>query len=506
MSETHATPSSFGNLIDLVGEEFGGKALLCSDDFFASIDNLTKASEPEWREEAFTERGKWMDGWESRRKRTPGNDWCILRLGAPGFVHAVDVDTRHFTGNHAPYAALDGCTAAADVTPEWLRDQADWVELVAPSPCRPGGPNLFSLATAQRCTHVRLRIFPAGGVARLRCYGLADPPQTSAQIDLASAASGSRALCCSDQYFAEMNELISTQPPMNMGSGWETKRRNRVGEDWLVLELGQPGVIDRVEIDTQHFKGNFPDSAQLDGLYWPGAPAHLLPKAEHWQAVVPDSPLSADASHAFDSVENVGPFTHLRLTMFPDGGISRLRCFGRVKRHEGATGDALVDHLNSLSEADCKEAFGRCCGAQRWVDAMAALAPFTSRAQLFGEAENQWWKLAPKDWREAFTHHPKIGADVEALRAKFAATASWSEGEQSGVAEASDDTLRALAQGNTDYEARFGFIFIVCASGKSAAQMLALLQRRADNDPAQEIFIAAGEQAKITALRLEKLL
>jgi 2-oxo-4-hydroxy-4-carboxy-5-ureidoimidazoline decarboxylase len=137
---------------------------------------------------------------------------------------------------------------------------------------------------------------------------------------------------------------------------------------------------------------------------------------------------------------------------------------------------------------------------------MAAMAPFASRAQLFGEAENQWWRLAEADWREAFTHHPKIGADVEALREKFAATAGWSEGEQQGVAQASDTVLQALAQGNTDYEARYGYIFIVCASGKSAEQMLALLRRRADNDPAQEIFIAAGEQAKITALRLEKLL
>ena len=114
MSETHATPSSFGNLVDLLSERLGGQALLCSDDFFASIDNLTKAHEPEWREEAFTERGKWMDGWESRRKRTPGNDWCILKLGAPGVIHAVDIDTRHFTGNHAPFAALDGCSAPAD--------------------------------------------------------------------------------------------------------------------------------------------------------------------------------------------------------------------------------------------------------------------------------------------------------------------------------------------------------------------------------------------------------
>lgn len=325
-------------------------------------------------------------------------------------------------------------------------------------------------------------------------------------MDLASAAVGSRAIVCSDQYFADMNELISTQPPLNMGSGWETKRLNRVGEDWLVLALGQPGALERVELDTKHFKGNFPDSARLDGVYWPGAPAHLLPHSAHWQPIIADAPLSADAVHGFEDLLSAGPYTHLRLTMVPDGGISRMRCYGTPAQAPSISGDALVDHLNALSAADREAAFKRCCGATRWAQAMAAMAPFASRAQLFGEAENQWWRLAEADWREAFTHHPKIGADVEALREKFAATAGWSEGEQQGVAQASETVLQALAQGNTDYEARYGYIFIVCASGKSAEQMLALLRRRADNDPAQEIFIAAGEQAKITALRLEKLL
>jgi allantoicase len=505
MSETHATPSVFGNLTDLLSADLGGQALICSDDFFASIANLTQAVEPEWREEAFTERGKWMDGWESRRKRSPGNDWCILRLGAPGQIRAIDIDTRHFTGNHAPFAALDGCVAPAETSNEALRDQAEWVELLPPSPCKPGGPNLFSLSASGSWTHVRLRIFPAGGVARLRCFGIADAPDSALDIDLASAANGSRAICCSDQYFADMNQLISTQPALNMGSGWETKRLNRVGEDWLVLQLGQPGCIRRVELDTKHFKGNFPDSASLQGLYWPNAPAHLLPHSEHWRCVLPAAKLSADASHSFEDLEAKGPFTHLRLKMFPDGGISRMRCYGSTQMQAGSTEDALLDMLNALSTDELVQTLARCCGSRRWAASMAALAPFKSRAQLFGEADNRWWRLAPADWLEAFTHHPQIGADVEALRAKFAVTADWSEGEQAGIGAASEETLQTLASENTRYAERFGFIFIVCASGKSATQMLALLQGRADNHPAQEVFIAAGEQNKITALRLEKL-
>ena len=273
-----------------------------------------------------------------------------------------------------------------------------------------------------------------------------------------------------------------------------------------MLELGQPGVLERIDIDTKHFKGNFPDRVHLDGLYWPGAPVHLLPHSPHWQRAVASTRLSADNTHSIDTLEAAGPFTHLRLVIEPDGGVSRLRCWGRPTDEPPTVDDALVAHLNQLEREALHIALLRCCGATRWVEAMGQLAPYFSRAQLMGEAENQWWALAEGDWREAFTHHPKIGADVEALRAKFEATATWSEGEQSGVEAADTATLEALAEGNRAYEERFGYIFIVCASGKSAAQMLALLRERIDNDPAQEIFIAAGEQAKITALRLEKLL
>jgi len=162
-----------------------------------------------------------------------------------------------------------------------------------------------------------------------------------------------------------------------------------------------------------------------------------------------------------------------------------------------------IQHINEWSEAEAREAFLRCCGATRWVERMAARRPFASEVDLFAVAEQVWQGLTRDDWLEAFAAHPKIG-DLDALRAKFAATGAWPASEQAGVAGAAETTLQALAEKNRHYEDRFGYIFIVCASGKTAAEMLALLEQRLHNDPAEELLLAAGEQAKITRLRLEK--
>lgn len=163
-----------------------------------------------------------------------------------------------------------------------------------------------------------------------------------------------------------------------------------------------------------------------------------------------------------------------------------------------------VDELNALSPEAAAAEFERCCGARRWVAAMLAARPFADAAAAHAAADAAWSACGPDDWREAFTHHPRIG-DVEGLRKKFASTATWASGEQAGAAVATEATLQALAQGNHDYEARFGHIFIVCATGKSADEMLAILRSRLPNEPAAELRLAAAEQHKITHLRLEKL-
>jgi allantoicase len=301
-----------------------------------------------------------------------------------------------------------------------------------------------------------------------------------------------------------MDNLLLPDRPAHMGLGWETRRSPVPRQDWVVVALSEPSTLDTLVLDTCHFKGNFPTGVRVEGLYWPGAPAHRLTHGAPWQTVLPDTPMGADREHHCP-VPNPGPWTHLRMVTLSDGGVARLRALGRPTSATPADDDPLLSALNAASTDAATAALGRCCGAQRWAVAMAAARPFTSRAHLFGVADTAWWRLADGDWLEAFTHHPRIGADIDALRAKFRATASLSEGEQAGIQGAGDAVLHELAAGNISYEARFGHIFIVCASGLTAAEMLSRLQARMGNDPAPELRIAAGEQARITRLRLERL-
>ena len=496
---TTVPSAAFTGAIDLASAALGGRALLCSDDFFAGMENLVRPEPAVFDPNAYTDRGKLMDGWESRRKRVPGHDWCIVKLGVAGHVRAVDIDTAFFLGNHPPFASVDAIYAP-DATPEALRDTLTWTEIVPTVPLRRGAQNLAAATRDGVWTHLRLHISPDGGVARLRAYGEPATVAADGPTDLACATSGGRAVACSDAFFASMDNLLLPGRAPHMGHGWETRRSRPPGEDWIVVQL-RAGRIDRIEVDTHHFKGNFPDRCAIEAIHWPGAPPDALVRSPDWVTIVPKTKLRADSVHTVLPTD-AGPWTHLRLRIYPDGGVSRLRVFGTAD--DAARPDALVTRVNE--DADLAATLARVCGAPRWVRGMLAAAPFTSRAQLLGEADRLWWRLGDGDWKEAFTHHPRIGADLATLRAKYAATADWSAGEQAGIAAATEDVLVALAEGNRAYEARFGWIFLVCATGKSAAEMLGLLRERLDNTPENELRVAAGEQAKITRLRIEKLL
>jgi allantoicase len=496
--------SAFASKVDLLSAELGGEALICSDDFFAPMHNLVKPGPAVFDPDAYTEHGKLMDGWESRRSRIPGHDWCILRLGAPGRICGLDIDTSYFLGNHPPFASLDGTVAPADATPEQLRDEATWTPLLPPTPLQRGSHNLAAVQDPRTWTHVRLHMHPDGGIARLRVYGDPTPATTGDELDLACLSSGGRALACSDMFFSPMNNLLLPQRAEHMGRGWETRRSRPPGHDWLILALGQPGVLSHVVLDTNHFKGNFPDRGCVEGLYWPDAPTPELIDHPDWAPVVPWTRLRAHEERRLEVVDP-RPLTHLRVRIVPDGGVSRLRAWGTPTTARPADADPVLSWLNGLAPAAASEVLARCCGSRRWVDAMVAARPFTSRTHLHGAAGVIWWRLAPGDWREAFTHHPRIGANPEALRARFAPTATWASGEQAGVRAADEATLQALAEGNRAYEARYGHLFIVCATGLTATEMLHRLTDRMDHRPEAELRIAAGEQAKITSLRLDKL-
>lgn len=504
--------AAFAGLVDLAARTVGGKALLASDDFFAEKENLIEPGRGVFLAEKYTDRGKWMDGWESRRKRVPGHDWCIVQLGVRGRIHGVDIDTNHFLGNHPPFASLEACDVPTSTSPEDLRDKVEWTEILEASPLKLGSQNLFAVSDRGPFTHVRLRIYPDGGVARLKVLGVPEPSAVpTGRIDLMGVTNGGRSVACSDMFFSPMVNLILPTPAENMGGGWETRRRRAPGNEWIVVKLCAPGLIDELELDTAFFKGNYPDRCAVDGISWPDAPVTaLVPNVDgvelDWQPLLKTKKLQADHVHRFTELESKGPFTHLRLRIFPCGGVSRMRAWGTVASLDASTKHGALGVLNALPEAEKTARFLRCCGSTRWAKAMAKRGPFTSLTHLLGAADESFWKLGDGDWLEAFTHHPEIGADVAKLREKFAATATWSTGEQAGITGASEATLEALAKGNRDYKERFGHVFLVCATGKTAEEMLALLEERIDNPPENELRIAAGEQAKITQLRLKKLL
>ncbi len=502
MSKQPEAPAAFAGMVDLARADIGGQALACSDDFFAGMDHLVRPEPAVFDPDAYTERGKLMDGWESRRKRVPGHDWCIVKLGVPGVVRGVDIDTAHFLGNHPPYASVEATRMPNEASVEQLQDEAVWTEVVPPMPLQRGSHNLQAVAIVGEWSHVRLRIYPDGGVARLRIWGEPKPArEEGAEIDLACIQQGGQALACSDMFFSPMNNLILPRPAEDMGGGWETRRSRPPGDDWIIVKLGAPGRVSQVVFDTKHFKGNFPDTIALDGLYWPDAPLPALVDTDSWAEIVPRFEASADNAH-LKSVSDAGPWTHVRMRIYPDGGVSRLRVYGTPV--DDAPVDARLAALNAMDASAAAAALMRCCGSRRWADQMTAQRPFQSWAQVHGLAEWTWWRLDERDWREAFTHHPRIGADPEKLAERFAETARWSGDEQAGMATAGDAVIQALAEGNIAYEERFGYIFIVCASGLSADQMLAKLDQRMPHTPENEIRIAAGEQAKITALRLDK--
>lgn len=492
----------FTALPDLAAEQVGGVALFANDEFFAEKENLLKPGRGVFIPDKYTDRGKWMDGWETRRSRVPGYDWCLIKLGIPGLIHGFDVDTNHFLGNYPEHCSIDACALPGDPSVDELL-AARWTELIPKSRLQGGSRNFFGCENRERWTHVRLNIYPDGGVARFRVHGKAAPDWSQlpedALIDLAGIQNGGQVLICNDMFFSSKDNLILPRRAAHMGEGWETRRRREPGHDWLILRLGAPGYLHEIEIDTAHFKGNYADMCSIDAclIKDPVPVDFLTSRSLHWTEVLPPSKLQADSIQIFTELQGGNQlFNHLRVNIYPDGGISRLRVRGRPSR---------LTRFNQRPLPLLREDLIRCCGSSEWVEQMLQAAPYESPEQAFRLAEQIADGLSAEDWLEAFAHHPQIG-DLESLRQKFASTADWATQEQAGSLDADEQTLQALAEGNRAYREKFGFIFIVSATGKSAAEMLALLQQRLEHDPEKELGIAAGEQRKITRLRLEKLL
>ncbi|MEJ8569708.1 allantoicase [Elongatibacter sediminis] len=323
-----ARPEFADRYVDLAQPRLGAAVIAVTDDFFAAAERLINPEPPIFVPGKYDDHGKWMDGWESRRKRTPGHDHCVLRI-CPGTIRGVDIDTSHFTGNYPPEASLDACRVIGD--PD---DGTEWQELLPRTHLAGDSHHFIAIDDERIWTHLRLNIYPDGGVARLRVYGTAhrdwgEIPEGET-VDLAAMRNGGRALACNDMHFGHMSNLIAPGHPVNMGDGWETRRRRTPGNDWVILRLARPGTIRRVQVDTAYFKGNYPARCALHGALLPDrADADVTAEGDYWQPILPEVPLGPDHMHEFeDEVLDAGRVSHVRLDIFPDGGVGRLRLFG----------------------------------------------------------------------------------------------------------------------------------------------------------------------------------
>lgn len=321
---------SFLELPDLASRVLGGGVVDANDEFFAARDNLVNPEPSTFETWTFGPKGKVYDGWETRRRRTPGYDWAVVRLGAPGAVHGVVVDTAHFTGNYPPHVSVEGCAAPGHPSPAALRDPAQaWFPLVEKSAVRGDSRNEFEVAERRRVTHVRLNIFPDGGVARLRVHGVVEPDPAllhGMTVDLAALELGGLVVDCSNRFYGSANNLILPGQARVMGEGWETARRRDDGNDWVLVRLAAAGTIRLAELDTTHFKGNAPGAARLRGTNDPAAdPAD----GSAWFDLLPRVDLQPDTRHRF-RLDSTTPATHVRLDIYPDGGMARLRLFGET--------------------------------------------------------------------------------------------------------------------------------------------------------------------------------
>lgn len=315
--------------INLADARLGAQALSCSDDFFAPMARMLQAGPAIFIPGKYDDNGKWMDGWESRRKRGPGHDWCVVKLARPGRIAGVDIDTSFFTGNYPPAASLDGCRAGGDPSLE-----ADWEPLLPATPLQGNRHHLIQFNGGDAAwSHLRLNILPDGGVARLRVYGRpSGEPERAADglVDLAAALNGAYPVAWNDAHFGVAANLLLPGRGIDMGDGWETRRRREPGYDWCIVALACPGIVRRIEVDTAHFKGNYPDRCSLQAGHAPGVSKEaLVAQAQFWPTLLPESKLAADSIHTFNKgIADWGAITHVRLNLHPDGGVSRLRLWG----------------------------------------------------------------------------------------------------------------------------------------------------------------------------------
>jgi allantoicase len=316
-------------LIDLAQPRLGTKVIYKTDDFFASANRIINPTEPVFKVGVFDKHGKWMDGWESRRKRTAGHDFIIIKLGKPGTIKKVDVDTSHFNGNQPAMISIEGANSNSNKI-----NQLNWQPLLSKKKTKANSHHYFTVNSNKVFTHIKFNIFPDGGVARLRLYGSIAKSNKlkNKKINLASLLDGSSVIACNNEHFGKAENILAPGKAKNMGDGWETRRRRGKGFDWLILNSLDGKEIDKIEISTHHFKGNFPSHCSLQATYLPNSKnsKQIVKSSIKWKYLLKDAKLSANKVHVFkNNLMKKDKINFIKINIFPDGGISRFRIYGK---------------------------------------------------------------------------------------------------------------------------------------------------------------------------------
>ncbi len=315
----------FQDLPDVASRSLGGSVVHANDELFAARENLVSPEAPVHDPRLFGARGKVYDGWETRRRRQPGNDFAIVRLGVRSLVEGVVVDTAYFKGNYPPAVSIDGVDLDGYPSIEQLLG-ASWRPLVPESPVKGDSLNDYAVAEPRRCTHVMLTIHPDGGVARLRVHGRPepDPALLAGTIDLAALENGGDVVACSDMFYSAARNLLLPGRARTTGEGWENARRRDSGNDYVTVRLAGRGVVRRLVVDTTCFLGNAPESVLVRGT---DGPADSDPA--DWVELLPRTEVQPDTRHQFTVAEGT-PVRHVRVDVYPDGGMARLRVLGEL--------------------------------------------------------------------------------------------------------------------------------------------------------------------------------
>lgn len=317
--------------INLADARLGAKVVSVTDEFFAPCHRMLSPEAPVFIAGKFDDHGKWMDGWESRRKRVAGYDHCVIELATAGTIDQVDIDTSNFIGNFPSGASLEGCYLAGGAPDA----ETQWDTIISETRLSKDSSHLLDSESNKEYTHVRLNIFPDGGVARLKVYGKPSLSKIEMDevVDLASLLNGGRVIACSDECFgSSMTKLNYPDQGRDMGDGWETARRRTPGNDWVIIQLAQPSVLESIELDTAHYKGNFPDRASVQAGFLDSNSIDIaVNQSLFWPQLMGEKKLEADSVSRFvlDGSKQ-SAVTHVKINIMPDGGLSRVRLYGRV--------------------------------------------------------------------------------------------------------------------------------------------------------------------------------